>query len=139
MDTPTPQPDKPQAEVGPPMQLVSATPNLGHQRSNKRWRTHPSKKLLALKEVALELFRTYFREVENAARAGAAKLGIEYLGIPEDTVQGLAAVAATKAAHVWHQRVKKVRKAARKRHRLARRINFGLISGNRNRSTHSKG
>ena len=133
------KPEQMSIEAGPPMQLMSATPYNQPRPTVKRYRPHFNKTMLALKEVALELFQKYFREVETAAKAGAAKLGLDYLGIPEDTVQALAAVAATKAAHVWHQRIKKVRKAARKRHRLARRINFGLVSGSQRKETHSGG
>ena len=105
----------------------------------RRWKPHVNKQLLGLREIGLELFKKYFREVEISARDTAKKMEVPYPGIPDELVEQLAGIAAKKAARVWRKRMKVAKKAERRRHRLARRINFGLVSGNRKKGTHSGG
>jgi len=98
-----------------------------------RYRPHQSHKTAGLLRVAGELFEKYVDKLIAAMIPAAAASGISVPAIPQELVDQIAERASRHARGVYLKRARQAKRAASRRHRLSRRINFGLVAGNRSR------
>ena len=106
-------------------------------RHGKRIKRHYSKKQLAVKELAMTGFGDRLRDLIGQLVLAAQKEGKEFEGIPASMMSTLANNANKAARRAFKVSRREERKQQRLRHRLSRRINFGLLAGNADRRAHS--
>lgn len=106
-------------------------------RHGKRIKRHYSKKQLAIKELALTGFKNRLRDLIGQLVLAAEKEGKEFEGIPANMMSTLANNANKEARRNYKRGRRAARYQARMRHRVSRRINFGLLAGNADRRAHA--
>jgi hypothetical protein len=102
-----------------------------------RYRPHQSHKTADLIRTAGDLFEKYIGKLVSAMFKAATAQNAPMPPIPQELADQLAERAGRHARGVRLRRIRRSKREARRRHRTARRINFGLVSGNRSRRTHS--
>ena len=105
-----------------------------HGRKNPRLKA----KGVRIKNLSLLIFRALYEELEEQVKK-SLKLTEKFAGLTQDQIKDLGAIAGKKAAERINELGANMRKAKRDRQKVARRVNFGLLAGNRARATHSGG
>lgn len=103
-------------------------------KKHGRRRPHWNKKKLALKDLSIQLFRREFVLYEEAMRKAK---GADWKGMEAADLSIVAARVAVILPGEFNARRTAARVAARNRHRVARRINYGLLASNADRRAHA--
>jgi hypothetical protein len=89
-----------------------------------------------IKSASLSIFRTMFERSVAQMKSTCTAEGIEYIGMPESTIEAIGKKATLKAITLCKKNRRALKRAANRRQAFSRKVNYGLSPKPRNESAY---